>query len=202
MLLKCARCTWGLNHKTCKTLYNGAIQPMLLYAASNWGHVTSKNSVASNLLSLQKQFALRISRFCRTVSTNASLILAELLPLSLCIVEKILNYYIRTTSIKAQQWSLLLSMTVHMTAQILISHCNYPTISDHHPVNNVIPREHLVSSASSMDNHADINIYTDGSKSPFMSVQVSVSSSKLTCFAQNMLEGTDTPTYQAEEDTV
>ncbi|XP_067133917.1 uncharacterized protein [Centruroides vittatus] len=153
---------------------------MLLYAASSSGHVTSKNSVASKLLSLQRQFAIRILKCYKTVSITASLIAAEFLPLPLCIVKKVLNYYIRTTNIKTQQQSL-----PHTTAVHMLPHCNYPTISDPHPVINVIPRVHLVSSAITM--HTLISTQMDP-KALFMSAQVSVSSSKLTYFVQNMLK--------------
>jgi hypothetical protein len=43
-LSKSAKLNWGLSHKALKTLYTGAIQPLLLYGAPVWVENLDKTS--------------------------------------------------------------------------------------------------------------------------------------------------------------
>jgi len=94
-LLQCLRATWGLGPDALRHLYIGAIEPALTYGCSSWGNVVTKQWARTKLLSTQRLFALRIIRGFRTVSTEASLLLAGLIPIDLRIQERMAHYAMR-----------------------------------------------------------------------------------------------------------
>ncbi|XP_063897553.1 uncharacterized protein LOC135118736 [Helicoverpa armigera] len=82
-----ARPTWGTHPENSRTIYLHVIEPIITYAAGIWGQVAMQKSARKDLASLQRGFALKAIRAFRTVSTNAALALAQLIPLDLRILE-------------------------------------------------------------------------------------------------------------------
>ncbi|XP_047031454.1 uncharacterized protein LOC124638523 [Helicoverpa zea] len=82
-----ARPTWGTHPENTRTIYLHVIEPIITYAAGIWGQVARQKSARKDLASLQRGFALKAIRAFRTVSTNAALALAQLIPLDLRVLE-------------------------------------------------------------------------------------------------------------------
>ncbi|XP_068626493.1 uncharacterized protein [Battus philenor] len=59
----------------------------MTYAAGIWGQAALKKGIIRRLLSMQRGFAIRITRAFKTISTTAALALAELTPLDLKVRE-------------------------------------------------------------------------------------------------------------------
>ncbi len=157
-LLQCLRATWGLGPDALKHLYIGAIEPALTYGCSSWGNVTTKQWARTKLLSTQRLFALRIIRGFRTVSTEASLLLAGLISIDLRIQERTAQYAIRRGAEPQEPIATDLSSTQinahgleHNTAYSLLPHPSQWTIISSPP-------------DDSTSNSRHISIYTDGSE--------------------------------------
>ena len=65
----------------------GAVGSIILYAAPVWGGVMVKEKYRQMLLRVQRKLALRISSTYHTVSTEATQVLAELIPIDLQVRE-------------------------------------------------------------------------------------------------------------------
>lgn len=74
---------WGLSGDLLRTIYLNAIEPLICYASDSWGNGVSVQRNRDKLLSLQRRFAIMITRSYRTVSCEASLILANIEPIDL-----------------------------------------------------------------------------------------------------------------------
>lgn len=87
VFLKIARTTgkkWGLSGEVLKIIYECAIEPIFAYSCSAWAsEVLRKPTYCTKLRRAQRGFALLITRAYRTVSTEAAVLLANILPLDL-----------------------------------------------------------------------------------------------------------------------
>lgn len=79
--------TWGIHPENLKILYSQVIEPIVCYAASIWSHSLKYKLVSKKFLSLQRLFAIKIVQGFRTVSTAASITLAQLVPITAKIKE-------------------------------------------------------------------------------------------------------------------
>ena len=70
----------------------GAVTSILLYGAPIWGAVIGMERYRGMLLSAQRKLALRVGSAYRTVSTEAALIVAGLVPIDLLVVERTRAY--------------------------------------------------------------------------------------------------------------
>ncbi|XP_061385419.1 uncharacterized protein LOC133320797 [Danaus plexippus] len=70
-----------------QTIYFAVVEPTILYGASSWAKAAEKISVQRSFATVQRGFAQKIARSHRTVSLNAALTLAGLLPLDLRVWE-------------------------------------------------------------------------------------------------------------------
>jgi hypothetical protein len=52
MLGKTAKLNWGLEHKALKTIYEGAIEPLMTYGAPVWEEGVKKQSLLQKLHSI------------------------------------------------------------------------------------------------------------------------------------------------------
>lgn len=82
-LARAAKASWGLGPEIVRTLYIGAIEPILLYAASSWADSTSRDYIVKHLRSTQRLFAIKIAKAYRTVSFDSAVTIARLLPIEL-----------------------------------------------------------------------------------------------------------------------
>ncbi|CAH2218226.1 jg13488 [Pararge aegeria aegeria] len=86
-LCRAAKVSWGLHPEVIKTIYTAVVEPIVLYAASAWAPATKKLGVRRQLNAVQRTFAQKITKAYRTVSLNAAMILAGILPLDLRVQE-------------------------------------------------------------------------------------------------------------------
>lgn len=94
-MARSARVSWGLNPQIIRTMYVAVIEPIIMYAASSWAGSTTKICVQKLLNTVQRGFAQKITKSYRTVSLNAAITLARLLPLDLRIQEAARLYEVK-----------------------------------------------------------------------------------------------------------
>lgn len=86
-LARAARVSWGLHPEVIRVIYTAVVEPVIMYAASVWAPATEKQCIKKQLNVVQRGFAQKLCRAYRTVSLNAALVLAGILPLDLRIQE-------------------------------------------------------------------------------------------------------------------
>lgn len=86
-ILKCCRLSWGLSRDTVSLLYKSSFIPTILYNCSVWASATSRKKIVKSLKSAQRPFALIIGRLFKSTSTEAALVLANIIPLHLKVLE-------------------------------------------------------------------------------------------------------------------
>ncbi|XP_067129655.1 uncharacterized protein [Centruroides vittatus] len=157
--------------QTCRLIYRGAVEPALLYAAQIWGDKAKLTHVKRKLLSVQREFAIRVCRAYRTAPTNTLLVLSNLTPIHLKIKLIIWKWKIlhSTTATNTTPDSLdktqeefnnkcsniLQLLHTHGLDQLSI-HNDY----DHHPANSISTLVHL--SNHSQHTTPTWCVYTDG----------------------------------------
>ena len=83
ILAKHAKITWGLQCQALRSIYQGAIIPILTYGAPMWSTAISKQYNRKKLRSVQRLINIRIVKSFRTLSFDASCIISGFLPLDL-----------------------------------------------------------------------------------------------------------------------
>ncbi|XP_023241465.1 uncharacterized protein LOC111639757 [Centruroides sculpturatus] len=94
-LSRLARQDYGLSGEALRTIYKMCVERIVCYACGVWWKDTANVCQSRTLLTIQRPAALRITRAYRTVSTDAALVLAGLLPLPLVVSQEAAFY--RTT---------------------------------------------------------------------------------------------------------
>lgn len=82
-LARMAKNTWGIPWEACTEIYEGAIEPMLLYGCQTWLPALDKQWQLGRLQGIQRLFLLRIIKSYRTVSFDAACIMANIMPIDL-----------------------------------------------------------------------------------------------------------------------
>jgi ribonuclease HI len=95
MLGKTAKLNWGLGHKALKTIYEGAIAPLMTYGAPVWEEATKKNTLLRKLQSTQRLINIKIAKAYRTISFEASCTMAGVLPIGIAIEGKTQLYKLK-----------------------------------------------------------------------------------------------------------
>ena len=95
MLGRSARLHWGLGHKSLKTIYEGAIIPLITYGAPVWADAAQKRRNLNKLQSVQRLINIKIAKAYRTISFEASCVIAGVLPIGLIIEEKAQLYRLK-----------------------------------------------------------------------------------------------------------
>jgi len=80
-LNRCTSAEWGLNYECRWNLYRHAVEPAILYGCPIWGVALKKQTFRNKIQTMQRQFAIKITRCFKTVSTDALLVIANLLPI-------------------------------------------------------------------------------------------------------------------------
>jgi hypothetical protein len=96
LIIKCCRLSLGLSRSTISLLYKSSVIPVILYNCSVWASVIRKKRVVASFKAAQRPFALVIGRLFKSTSTNAALILANIVPLHLKVVEIVTKRLIST----------------------------------------------------------------------------------------------------------
>jgi ribonuclease HI len=138
---------WGLGHGALKTIYKGAILPILQYGVPIWISALAKASYKTKLIRVQKLMNIRIAKSYRTVSNEALCIITGLIPID----------------IKIEETAQLLQIT-NRNKREYDRKTNWPQNIDYdvqpkdwlHPADTVRITEH--------NEESDIQIFTDGSK--------------------------------------
>lgn len=91
-LSKSAKLNWGLGKKALSTIYKGAIEPILTYGAPVWVEAIKNQQNRGKLQRVQRLCNIKIAKAYRTVSYDASCIIAGIQPIDLTIAGKV-NLY-------------------------------------------------------------------------------------------------------------
>jgi hypothetical protein len=94
-LLRFAKIEYGLNAEAMDIIYKGAVLPIISYGVSVWAQAIDRQFMTKPLTSLQRRYALRMTRAYRTVSAEAANILANFLPIDLYLKERAIMYFIK-----------------------------------------------------------------------------------------------------------
>ncbi len=97
-LSKMARNTWGIGTDQLKYIYISAIEPHITYGASVWHDTLRKKTTVKKLTQFQRLMALRIIKGYKTISGDAAIVIAELIPLHLRVQESADMYYLKKSS--------------------------------------------------------------------------------------------------------
>jgi hypothetical protein len=81
MLNRTAKLHWGLGHKSLKTVYEGAIVPLITYRTPVWKVAITKHKYLEKLQSAQKQINVKIAKSYRTIFFEGSCVIAGALQL-------------------------------------------------------------------------------------------------------------------------
>src|SRR5690606_10179161 len=73
--------TWRLKSAVVKSIYSGAIEPLVLYAVQIWDTVLSTAWAVNKLHEIQLVFLLRICKAYRTLSHESLCVTADVAPL-------------------------------------------------------------------------------------------------------------------------
>jgi hypothetical protein len=95
MLDKTAKLNWGLGHKALKIIYKGAIVPLMTYGAPVWEEAVKKQTLLRKLQSTQRLINIKISKSYRTISYEASCVMAGGPPIGIVIGGKVQLYKIK-----------------------------------------------------------------------------------------------------------
>jgi ribonuclease HI len=93
MLCKSAKLQWGLDHKSLKTIYEGALIPLLTYGACLGGACIKKKTYAC--CRVQRWKNIKIAKAYTTISFKASCIMAGVPPIGTVIEEKARLYKVK-----------------------------------------------------------------------------------------------------------
>jgi hypothetical protein len=90
MLSKSAKLQWGLGHKSLKTVYEGALIPLMTYEAPVWEEAVTKQRYLRKMQSVQRLINIKIAKAYRTISFEASCLMA--VPIGIVIAGKVHLY--------------------------------------------------------------------------------------------------------------
>jgi len=79
----------GFGKSSTEGLYNGAIEPILTYGAPVWQKALIKQSNLRKNQRVQRMMIIKIAKAFRTLSYEASCVLAGVLPIRLAVEEKV-----------------------------------------------------------------------------------------------------------------
>jgi len=92
MLARSNKLNWGLGHRELKVIFNGAIEPILTYGAPVWEKALTKQNNLKKYQRVQRMMNIKIAKAFRTLSYEASCVLAAIRPIQLAVEEKICTY--------------------------------------------------------------------------------------------------------------
>jgi hypothetical protein len=76
VLVRTAKLQWGLGHKALKTIYEGAVVPILTYGAPIMVEAIRKNKNLTKYKRTKKLINVKIAKTYRTISYDASCVIA------------------------------------------------------------------------------------------------------------------------------
>ena len=91
-LARTARLQWCLGHKALKTIYEGAIVLLLMYEAPIWEKAIRINRNLTKYKRVQRLMNIKIAKAYRTVSYEASCVIAGGRPIQITIEQQVQTY--------------------------------------------------------------------------------------------------------------
>ncbi len=85
MLARTAKLQWGLGHKALKTIYEGAVVLILTYGAPIWAEAIMKSRNLAKYKRIQRQMNIKTAKAYRTISYDASCVIAGEPPIEILI---------------------------------------------------------------------------------------------------------------------
>jgi hypothetical protein len=95
MLGRSAKLQRGLGNKARKTIYEGALIPLLTYGAPVWVEAAAKQKNKRMLQRFQRLINIKIAKAYKTISFEASCVMAGVPPIGLVVEEKANRYVIK-----------------------------------------------------------------------------------------------------------
>ena len=92
MIARTAKLQWGLGHKAIKTIYEGAVVPILTYGAPIWLEAIRNNRNHTKYKRIQRLMNIKIAKAYRTVSYEASCLIAGVRPIQITIEQQVQIY--------------------------------------------------------------------------------------------------------------
>ena len=92
VLARTAKLQLGLGHKALKTIYEGAVVPVLTYGAIIWVEAIRKNKNLTNYKRIQMPVDVKIAKAYRTLSYDASCVIAGVGPIQITIEQRVKAY--------------------------------------------------------------------------------------------------------------
>ena len=92
MLSRTPKLQWGLGPKALKTIYEGAVFPILTYSAPIWVEAIRKNKNLAKYKRIQRLLNIKIAKAYRTLSYDASCVIAGVRPIKITIEETVQTY--------------------------------------------------------------------------------------------------------------
>jgi hypothetical protein len=92
MLARTAKLQWGLGHKGLKTIYEGAVVPILKYGAPIWVEAIRKNKTLTKYKRIQRLINIKIAKAYQTISYAASCVIAGARPIHITIEQTVQTY--------------------------------------------------------------------------------------------------------------
>ena len=92
MLARTAKLRWDLEHKALKTIYKGAVVPILMYGAPIWVEAMWKNRNLTKYTRIQRLINITIAKAYQTISYDASCVIAGLRPIQITVDQKLRTY--------------------------------------------------------------------------------------------------------------
>lgn len=93
-LLSFGRKEYGLNSKAMETIYKGAVLPVISYGDPVWAEAIERKFVYKPLASLQRHYAIRLTRSYRTISYSAAEVIANLMQINIHLKDLAIEYFI------------------------------------------------------------------------------------------------------------
>jgi hypothetical protein len=88
MLSRSAKLQWGLGHKSLKTIYERGLIPILTSGVPVWDEAAVKQRNLSVLQTVQRMINIKITKVYRTISFEASCMMAGVPPIGIVTEEK------------------------------------------------------------------------------------------------------------------
>jgi hypothetical protein len=82
----------GFGQKALKTIYEGAVVPVLTYGAPIWIEDIRKNRNLTKYKRIQRLINIKIAKAYRTISYDTSCVIAGVRPIQITIEQKVQNY--------------------------------------------------------------------------------------------------------------
>ena len=91
-LSRSAKISWGLKHEALKTIYKGAILPLLLYGAPIWTEAMKYEYNSRKYIRVQRLINIRMAKAYRTTSSEALCIVTGMTPITIKVEEAVKKY--------------------------------------------------------------------------------------------------------------